>query len=85
MTARRDPMGEIDADRELNCRGMRCPLPVIYTRKALARMHAGEVLMIIATDPGSKADMVEFSRRGHVELVAHRELSGDYIYWLRKA
>ena len=85
MTPGPDAMAEMDADRELNCRGMRCPLPVIYTRKALARMHAGEVLMVIATDPGSLVDMVEFSRRGRVELVAHREQSGDYIFLLRKA
>ena len=71
-------------DRELDCRGMRCPLPVIYTRKAMMRMQAGEVLLVVATDPGSLVDMVEYSRGSQTELVAHHEQGGDYLFLLRK-
>jgi tRNA 2-thiouridine synthesizing protein A len=78
--------GAIRADRELNCRGMSCPLPILYTREALARMPSGEVLMVVASDPGSVADFVEFGRRHrHTELVAHHDADGDYVFWLRKA
>jgi tRNA 2-thiouridine synthesizing protein A len=84
MTVDSEKLPEIRAERTLNCRGMRCPLPVIYTRKALAPMPAGEVLMVVATDPGSVDDFVEFSQRSHTELVAHREDGGDYIFFLRK-
>jgi tRNA 2-thiouridine synthesizing protein A len=72
------------ARRMLNCRGMRCPLPVIYTRKTLALMPSGELLTVIATDPGSISDFAEFSRRGGMELVEHREDGGDYIFLVRK-
>jgi tRNA 2-thiouridine synthesizing protein A len=80
-----DPAAEIRANRELNCRGMACPLPILYTREALARMPSGEVLMVVASDPGSVADFVEFSRRTQcTELMAHRDAGGDYVFWLRK-
>jgi tRNA 2-thiouridine synthesizing protein A len=71
-------------DKELNCRGMRCPLPVIYARRALASMAAGQVLMLVATDPGSVTDITEFSKLSDVELVEHREENGDYIFFLRR-
>jgi tRNA 2-thiouridine synthesizing protein A len=78
-------MEEIAADKELNCRGMRCPLPVIYTRKALAAMSAGEVVKVICTDPGSITDMSEFSKRTGNKLLLHTEQAGDLIFFLRKA
>jgi len=77
------PVLEIPAQRILNCRGMRCPLPVIYTRRTLAVMPCGDLLMVIATDPGSVADFEEYSKRGGLELVDHREDGGDYIFLVR--
>jgi tRNA 2-thiouridine synthesizing protein A len=86
MATEPEPEDEIRADRELNCRGLTCPLPILYTRQALGRMPSGEVLMVVASDPGSVVDFVEFSRRDRqTELVAHRDAGGDYIFWLRKA
>jgi tRNA 2-thiouridine synthesizing protein A len=84
MNGKPEPVVTIPANRMLNCRGMRCPLPVTYTRKTLALMPSGELLTIIATDPGSVMDFVEYSRRGGMELVAHREDGGDYIFLVRK-
>jgi tRNA 2-thiouridine synthesizing protein A len=84
MRAEPEHTAEIGADRTLNCRGMRCPLPVIYTRKTLALMPPGELLTVIATDPGSISDFAEFSRRGGMELVAHREDGGEYIFLVRR-
>jgi len=75
---------EIPAQRTLDCRGLRCPLPVIYTRKTLALMPSGELLIVIATDPGSAVDFAEYGRRGGLDLVAHRENSGDHIFLVRK-
>ena len=74
----------IRADRELDCRGLSCPLPVIYTRRALALMSSGETLMVVTTDPESVADIAELSRRNRTELVTQREDGGDYIFFLRK-
>jgi tRNA 2-thiouridine synthesizing protein A len=58
---------------------------VIYTRKTLASMPGGELLTVIATDPESVVDFAEFSRRGGLELVTHRENDGDYIFLVRNA
>lgn len=77
-------MAEIVPDKELNCRGMRCPLPVIYTRKALVPMSPGEILKVISTDPGAVTDISEFSRRTSTILLAHEEDAGEYIFFLRK-
>jgi tRNA 2-thiouridine synthesizing protein A len=84
MNGKPKPVAKIPPNRMLNCRGMRCPLPVIYTRRTLALMPNSEVLTVIATDPGSVMDFVEYSRRGGMELVAHREDAGDYIFLVRK-
>jgi tRNA 2-thiouridine synthesizing protein A len=78
-------MEEIVANKELNCRGMRCPLPVIYTRKALAAMSAGEVVKVVCTDPGSVTDISEFSQHTGNELLSQTEQAGDFIFFLRRA
>jgi len=84
MTAEPERTPKIHADRELNCRGLQCPLPVLYTREALARMTTGEVLLVVATDPGSVVDFQRFSCLKQAELVALREDGGEYIFLLRK-
>jgi tRNA 2-thiouridine synthesizing protein A len=84
MSAWPEPAPGTAAARTLNCRGMRCPLPIIYTRRTLAPMPAGGLLTVIATDPGSVEDFAEYSRRGGLELVAHREDGGDHIFLVRK-
>lgn len=84
MTDTHVPPTTVLPDREISCRGMRCPLPVIYTRKALAPMDSGQILRVVATDPGSLADIVEFSRRSEIDVVALHEAAGEYIFLLRK-
>lgn len=74
----------LQPDRELSCRGMRCPLPVIYTRKALAELTRGQVLRMVATDPRSMDDIVEYTKRSGTELVTHHEVAGECIFVLRK-
>ena len=80
MTGAFEDQAETPTKRMLNCRGMRCPLPVIYARKTLALMPRGELLTVIATDPGSVVDFAEFSRHGGMEVVAHREDGGDHVF-----
>jgi tRNA 2-thiouridine synthesizing protein A len=84
MTKHQRDHVEGPAANVLNCRGMRCPLPVIYTRRTLTLMPRCEVLTVVATDPGSVRDFAEFSRRGDMEVVAHREEGGDHIFLVRK-
>jgi len=66
--------------QELDCRGLNCPLPVIKTKKAISAMQPGELLRVVATDPGSVADMAAFSRRTGHELVEQGQADGAFFY-----
>lgn len=74
----------LEADVVLNCRGLNCPLPVVYTRHQLGKMEAGQVVQVIATDPGVVEDMTEFSEYAGYEILSHIEDAGDFIFFLRK-
>jgi tRNA 2-thiouridine synthesizing protein A len=71
-------------DQELDARGLNCPLPILRTKKTLNDMTSGQVLRILATDPGSVRDFQAFSRQtGHV-LLDHSEDEGEYRFLLKK-
>ncbi|MBI4494397.1 MAG: sulfurtransferase TusA family protein [Chloroflexi bacterium] len=72
-------------DRTLDCRGTLCPVPIIQARQALDALAPGQVLQVLATDLGSKADFPAFARHTGHELLAAREQDGTFIYYLRKA
>lgn len=69
---------------ELDASGLNCPLPLLHTKKALARMSSGEVLRIIATDPGTVEDFASFARRTGHELIESRRESDRYYFLMRK-
>ncbi|MFZ5875289.1 MAG: sulfurtransferase TusA family protein [Nitrospirota bacterium] len=69
----------------LDCKGLNCPLPVIKTKKAIEQLYVGQVLQMIATDPGSKSDMVAWSKSTGHELLETREEPGVYTFFVRKA
>ncbi len=72
-------------DAEIDTSGLSCPLPILKAKKALAGLHGGQVLRIIATDPESVRDFENFSRQmGHALLEA-REESGCFYFLLQKA
>ncbi len=75
----------LEFDQELDACGLSCPLPILRTRKALQKMAIGEVLHIIATDPGTVIDIQAFSHQNGHELLESREEDGTYYYLLRKA
>ena len=56
-------MGEISIDSELDCRGLNCPLPILKTKKAVDGLSSGQVLKMLATDPGSVNDVQSWSKR----------------------
>jgi tRNA 2-thiouridine synthesizing protein A len=69
----------------VDARGLNCPLPILRTRKAISGIDTGEVLEVIATDPGSVNDMTSFcSQTGH-ELLEHRQSEGDFVFRIRKS
>ena len=71
-------------DKELDARGLNCPLPILRTKKALAEMTSAQVLKVVATDPGSVKDMQAFAKQTGNELVSSAETSGEYTFFMKK-
>jgi tRNA 2-thiouridine synthesizing protein A len=74
----------MDAQRELDTRGLNCPLPILKAKKALAEMSSGEMLKVIATDPGSMRDFQAFARQTGNELVEQSNVADEFIHVLRR-
>ncbi len=74
----------MNADKELDARGLNCPLPILKTKKSLADMASGQVLRIISTDCGSVKDMQAFATQTGNTLVSQSEENGEYIFFMKK-
>ena len=74
----------MDAQKELDTRGLNCPLPILKAKKALADMRSGEVLKVVATDPGSMRDFQAFARQTGNELVEQAANNDEFIHFLRR-
>ncbi len=74
----------MEAHKELDTRGLNCPLPILKAKKALAEMQSGEVLKVVATDPGSMRDFQAFSRQTGNELVEQQTQGSEFIHYLRR-
>ena len=74
----------MDVQREIDTRGLNCPLPILKAKKALADMHSGELLRVVATDPGSMRDFQAFARQTGNELVAQETRADEFIHVLRR-
>ena len=73
-----------DFDQELDACGLNCPLPILRAKKALAGLDSGQVLHIIATDPGSVKDFEAFAKQTGNELMDSNEDSGKYHFMVKK-
>ena len=71
-------------DKELDARGLNCPLPVLRTKKSLTDMTPGQVLKILATDPGSVKDFQAFSKQTGNELLVSEIVNNEFIFLMRK-
>jgi len=74
-----------DFDQELDASGLNCPLPILRAKKTLNGMDAGQVLHIIATDPGSVKDFEAFSNQTGNELMESKEEGGKFYFLIKKA
>ncbi|MDR9437790.1 MAG: sulfurtransferase TusA family protein [Thiohalophilus sp.] len=74
-----------DFDQELDASGLNCPLPILRAKKSLAGMSEGQVLHIIATDPGSVKDFEAFSKQTGNELMESKEDGGKFYFLIKKA
>ena len=72
------------ADRELDARGLNCPLPILRSKKALADMSSGQVLKVICTDAGSVRDFEAFARQTGNELLRQDSSGPEFISWLKR-
>jgi TusA-related sulfurtransferase len=72
------------AHKEIDTRGMNCPLPILKAKKALADMQTGEILKVVATDPSSTRDFQAFARQTGNELLEQSQAGTEYIHFLRR-
>lgn len=75
-------VGELP-DKQLDTRGLRCPLPVLRTKSCLSKMQAGEVLRVLATDRGSVKDLAAFAKQTGHELLSSTETDGVFEFLIR--
>jgi tRNA 2-thiouridine synthesizing protein A len=71
-------------DREVDARGLNCPLPILRTKKALNDMRTGEVLRVVATDPSAVRDFEAFARQTGNQLVHQAQEDGAFVFVLRR-
>ena len=73
-----------NADLELDARGLNCPLPILRAKKSINSLSSGQVLKIIATDPGSVKDFEAFCKQTGNELLDSAQQGGEYHFNIRK-
>lgn len=74
----------ITVDKEIDTRGLNCPLPILRAKKALADMASGQVLKIVATDPGSMRDFQAFAKQTGNELLGQETSGKEFIHFLKR-
>ena len=74
----------MEVNKELDVRNLNCPLPILKAKKALADMASGEVLKVVATDPGSVRDFQAFSRQTGNELLEQSSNDSEFIHYLKR-
>ena len=77
-------MTTVTADKELDCSGMLCPMPIIKTAKAIKEVEIGQVLKMISTDPGAPPDMEAWVRQTGHEMIESSQEDGSYIFHFRR-
>lgn len=74
-----------DFDQELDASGLNCPLPILRAKKSLAALASGQVLRIVATDPGAVKDFESFAKQTGNALLESAERDGKFYFRLQKA
>jgi tRNA 2-thiouridine synthesizing protein A len=75
---------ELEPDEVLDCSGLSCPMPILKTKKAIDKLEAGQILKMIATDPGSKPDMDAWTNRTGHELLEYQQDGDKHIFFVKK-
>ena len=74
----------MEIHKEIDTRGLNCPLPILRAKKALTELRSGQLLKVVATDPGSTRDFQAFARQTGNELVEQQTVGEEFIHVLRR-
>ena len=74
----------MEFQKDLDARGLNCPLPILKAKKALAEMASGEILRVVATDSGSVRDFQAFARQTGNQLLEHSESDNEFTFYMRR-
>jgi len=71
-------------DKEIDTRGLNCPLPILRAKKALSDMTTGQVLKIVATDPGSMRDFQAFCKQTGNQLLMQESVNKEFVHFVKR-
>ncbi|MCB9452896.1 MAG: sulfurtransferase TusA family protein [Anaerolineaceae bacterium] len=74
-----------EPNQTLDCSGMSCPLPILKTKKAVDALEVGQILKMIATDPGSKSDMEAWTNKTGNKLLEYVQEDNKHIFFIEKS
>ena len=74
----------MEFQKELDARGLNCPLPILKAKKALADMVSGEVLRVVATDQGALRDFQAFAKQTGNALLEHAEQNREFVFYMQR-
>jgi TusA-related sulfurtransferase len=74
----------MNIDKEIDTRGLNCPLPILKAKKALAEMQSGQLLKVVSTDPGSMRDFQAFAKQTGNEIVEQQAVGSEYLHVLKR-
>jgi len=74
----------MDFDKELDARGLSCPLPILKTKKSLNELTSGQVLKVVATDPGSVKDFDAFANQTGHTLLSSTQQDKEFVFYMKK-
>lgn len=74
----------MQADKEIDTRGLNCPLPILKAKKALSDMSTGQTLKVVSTDQGSIRDFQAFARQTGNELIEQETVNNEFVHVLRR-
>lgn len=75
----------IEADLEIDARGLNCPMPILKAKKGMRDLKPGQIMHVIATDSGAANDFPLFCKQSGNELVESTKEDGDYHFYIRKS
>ncbi len=76
---------DVKTDLTLDCSGMACPMPILKTKKAVDALQVGQVLKMIATDPGSVSDVEAWTAKTGQTLLGHEKDGAKFVFFIKKA